>query len=148
MSELLDTFPMICVVGFIIFFVLSLGLVLLVGYLYTKDAEKNKIMDYQQAKQQMISALMKSAEEHHAGRLEQIEDGYEDLDIALPRNGGPEFDKLLNALYFWDCWIDARNHNWRQYDGVEADDWPRLAMLIVADLEADQEITNHLKKII
>jgi hypothetical protein len=105
-------------------------------------------VNYQHAKKQMISALLKCVEAQNAGRLDEIEAGYDELDFGLPRNSGPEFQKLIDALIFWDCWIDARNHYWEIHEGLQEDDWPILATLIVADLEAEREIKSHLEKIV
>jgi hypothetical protein len=69
--------------------------------------------------------------------------GYDQLDAQLPRNAGPDCDKLHVALEFWDGWIDARNHNWLYYPGVAADDWPRLARGIADDLQQDRDITDE-----
>ena len=100
---------------------------------------------YEEAKQEMINALLQAAAAHEAGRLALIEiPSYDLLDFGLPRDAGPEFDKLLGALEFWGGWIDSRNHDWQYYDGIGAKDWPRLARTIVADLDADKEITDEV----
>jgi hypothetical protein len=64
------------------------------------------------------------------------------LDGGLPRGSGAELDKLFIALSFWDGWIDARNHEWQYYPGIEESDWPKLAKEIVKALAKDQEITQ------
>ncbi len=99
---------------------------------------------YSEAKQDMISGLLQAASEHEAARLSQIEAPYDTLDERLPRDTGSEFDKLFIALNFWDGWIDARNHDWHYYEGIGAEDWPRLARSIVEDLKADREISDEL----
>ncbi|HXV97351.1 MAG TPA: hypothetical protein VEC93_02940 [Anaerolineae bacterium] len=101
-------------------------------------------LSYTEAKQIMIDALLRSASKHEAGLFVEIDYSYDTLDSELPRNDKPEFDKLFIALNFWDGWIDARNHDWKYYEGIRAEDWPRLARNIVADLDADQEITDEL----
>lgn len=106
------------------------------------DLREVKMFDYSEARQRMLDALLRAAEWHDSGCLERIEDSYDSVDTGLPRDSGREFDKLFVALTFWDAWIDARNHDWRYYKGVEREDWPRLARSIVADLQADREITN------
>ena len=101
-------------------------------------------LSYSEAKQHMINALIRAADAHENARLAEVDVSYDNLDGELPRNVGPEFDKLFLALSFWDGWIDARNHDWEYYKGIRAEDWPRLARGIVADLEADREITDEL----
>lgn len=149
MSELIDHFPLIIYIVFLVVFLLvSIAFSWLSVRLVSKSREKESVTDYRQAKQQMLDALKQSIEAQITGHPEQIEEGYEHLDMILPRKAGPEFNKLLSALYFWDCWIDAYNHDyWRQYKGMPTEEWLRLAKLIVTELEADQEIIPHLKNI-
>lgn len=45
-----------------------------------------------------------------------------------------EADRVSTAINFWDRWIDARNHDWGYYPGVERDDWPIIARQICAGL--------------
>ncbi len=97
---------------------------------------------YLEAKKDMISGLLQAAGAQEIGCLPGIETSYDALDTKRPRDEGSEFDKLFIALNFWDGWIDARNHDWKYYEGIHAEDWPRLARSIVADLEADREITD------
>jgi hypothetical protein len=40
--------------------------------------------------------------------------------------------------------LDSSIHDWKYYDGIRSSDWPRLARLIIADLEADREISDPL----
>ena len=102
------------------------------------------ILSYSEAKQAMISGLLQAASEQEASRLSEIERSYDTIDANLPRDAGPEFDKLFIALNFWDGWIDARNHDWQYYEGIRAEDWPQLAKRIVDDLKADREISDEL----
>ena len=101
-------------------------------------------LSYSEAKQDLISGLLQAAAAHEAGHLSGIENSYDKLDAKLSRNVGPEFDKLFIALRFWDGWIDARNHDWQYYEGIRAEDWPRLARSIIADLQGDREITDEV----
>ncbi len=98
---------------------------------------------YGEVKQQMIQGLEAAAQAHEAGNLPAIEEGYDDIDAVLPRDRGPEFNKLFVALHFWDGWIDARSHEWRYYKGIKAQDWPELARAIVEDLRNDRNITDE-----
>ena len=66
-----------------------------------------------------------------------IGEGYEEYDSNLPRDGRPEFKKLFIALNFWDSWQDARNHEWRYYEGISESDWPRLAKILIDDIKED-----------
>jgi hypothetical protein len=101
-------------------------------------------LSYSEVKQVTISGLCEAAFAHESGRLQAIETSFDSLDANLPRDAGPEFDKLFIALNFWDGWIDARNHDWQYYEGIGAEDWPGLARRIIADIAADREITDGL----
>jgi hypothetical protein len=101
-------------------------------------------LSYSEATQRMIEGLLQAAHAHEGGCLEGIETSFDLLDANLPRDAGPDFDKLLIALDFWDGWIDSRNHDWRFYKGIGPEDWPRMARRIVADLQSGREITDEL----
>lgn len=100
-------------------------------------------MTYTEAKQSLIENLSRDAVAHESGRYRDIGSAFDEADADLPRDGGPEFDRLLIALAFWEGWIDARNHEWLYYDGIGQSDWPVLARTVVESLAADREITAH-----
>jgi hypothetical protein len=107
-------------------------------------SSRRQTLKYLEAKQAFIDGLSRDVDAHEAGRYEEVGAGFDDLEAALPRGHGPEFDKLFIALNFWDGWIDSRNHNWLYYKGIEQSDWPVLARSIVKSLEADQEISGPM----
>jgi hypothetical protein len=106
-------------------------------------------MKYAVIKQRLINELVRSSDAQEAGQIWQIDGSYDQLEgEILTGNPDPEFDKLKIALEFWAGWLDARNHDWRYYEGIHASDWPKLAKLIADDLRADREtvderITRH-----
>jgi hypothetical protein len=102
------------------------------------------MLSYSEAKQLFIDGLTSDAIAHESGRYEDVGAGFDDLDAELPRNQEAEFDKLFIALNFWDGWIDARNHDWKYYEGIGRSDWPRMARTIVANLSEDLEIRDPL----
>ncbi|MDH4162262.1 MAG: hypothetical protein OEW15_06170 [Nitrospirota bacterium] len=99
---------------------------------------------YSEAKKYLIESLSHDIESHSRGDFKKVGEGFDKFDQNLPRNSGPEFKKLFLALNFWDCWQDARNHEWRYYKGISQADWPRFAKIIVKDIEEDKEITSNL----
>jgi hypothetical protein len=104
-------------------------------------------MKYAEIKQKLIDELTHSADAHDAGRVWDIDGLYDQLEGEVLRDDpGREFDKLTIALEFWAGWIDARNHAWKFYEGIEVSDWPRLARLIVEDLRADRETVDERVK--
>jgi hypothetical protein len=100
-------------------------------------------MTYHELRDRFATALEGAALSHERGVPSGIETGYDELDVLLPRGQGPEYDKLHVALHFWDGWIDARNHDWMYYEGIEERDWPHLARVIATDLRADREIQDE-----
>jgi hypothetical protein len=100
------------------------------------------MLTYPEAKQALIGGLARDADAHESGRYRDIGGSFDELDANLPHDGGPEFDRLLIALAFWEGWIDARNHDWLYYDGIGQADWPVLARRMVESLAEDREITE------
>ncbi len=78
---------------------------------------------------------------HEAGRFNEIGGGFDDapdwrLDEKRDEIGA---HRLGIAYNFWDQWIDARNHHWHYYPGVEEKDWPIIARQIVRGLREKWE---------
>jgi hypothetical protein len=103
-----------------------------------------KMSSYAEIKQLFIDGLSEDASAQEAGSFKDVGTSFDEVDGLLPRDQGAEFDKLFIALHFWDGWIDARNHDWRYYKGIEKSDWPILAKGIVAALSEDQEISEPI----
>ena len=70
--------------------------------------------------------------------------GYHAMDVALPRVDDTRWDKVFVALSFWDGWIDARNHDWNYYPGINESDWPVLGRHIVISIANDTPITQSV----
>lgn len=100
-------------------------------------------VSYENLRERFVACLGAAIRAHESGDLRAIDEGYDQLDTELPRDAGPEFDKLLVALEFWDSWIDASNHDWLYYPGLVAEDWPQLARAIVQDFQQDRDITDE-----
>jgi hypothetical protein len=102
------------------------------------------MLKYPEARQAFIEELRHDVDAHEAGRYEEVGAGFDAIDAGLPRDHGPQFDKLFIALNFWDGWIDSRNHDWLYYEGISQRDWPVLARSIIESLEADEEIREPM----
>ena len=98
---------------------------------------------YPDLRDRLAGALERAAAAQLAGRHAEIDDGFDGLDVVIPRNEDPRFIKLLIAVAFWDGWIDSWNHAWNFYEPLTEEDWPRLAASVAADLRADREIQNE-----
>jgi hypothetical protein len=102
------------------------------------------MFSYTEAKQFLMENLMRDAIAHESDCYPDIGVGFDEFDANLPRFDRPEFNKLYIALNFWDGWIDARNHNWQYYSGINQWDWPILARRVVQAIADDGEITEPI----
>jgi hypothetical protein len=84
----------------------------------------------------LADALLVDAEAHEAGRYGEIGERYDDVYAELLPLDGLSERPVRMALDFWDGWIDARNHDWLYYDGIEEHDWPRHARFVSACLRS------------
>jgi hypothetical protein len=97
---------------------------------------------YHALKTGLAAALDRDRHAQLSGEIGAIGNGYEDLDGRIPRDGTAESARLLEAMCFWDYWIDARNHAWTPFYGIEEKSWPLLAHHVVYALKSDQSITD------
>jgi hypothetical protein len=100
-------------------------------------------LDYETFRNKLIYNLEQAIKEQKDGRFESIDKGFDDFDEHLPR-GQKGLENIFIGLNFWDGWIDARNHDWNYYKGIEKNDWPRLAKIIVDDLKCNREINETI----
>ena len=102
-------------------------------------------MKYDEAKKLTIASLNQAIEAHESGNYSRIDSGFDELDVALPRNNADErYDSLIISLSFWDSWIDARNHDWDYYPDFPKYSWPKHARIIVEDLNSERNISDEL----
>lgn len=90
----------------------------------------------------MVRVLARDTDLHKAGQYEQIGLDFDLIDKDRRINPWPGSSALCIAWNFWDGWIDARNHDWMYYEGIEKKDWPVLAQEIAKNLQDDSEIVN------
>lgn len=102
------------------------------------------MFDYAVAKKFLVEHLGKDALYHENKRYNMIGKGYDILDENLPRADAAISIKLQIAFEFWGGWIDARNHDWKYYKGIEKADWSVLARHVINALVNDEEITDPL----
>lgn len=82
----------------------------------------------------LASALELDADAHDAEQYDAIGERFDDvLNEVIPF--WDDYERALSAgFYFWDCWVDARNHDWQYYPGTARGDWPRYARAVAAAL--------------
>jgi hypothetical protein len=87
----------------------------------------------------LAAALELDADAQDAEQYESIGERFDDvLSEVLPFWDSHE-RALSTGFYFWDCWVDARNHDWQYYPGTERGDWPRLARAVAAALRIGED---------
>lgn len=79
----------------------------------------------------LANALEQDANAHLQGAFDEIGERYDELESRLLKPAGiPQADVLEVGFYFWDCWTDARNHDWYNYRDAKRDDWPVYARAV------------------
>jgi len=84
----------------------------------------------------LAKALEVDALAHEAGQFANIGMRYDPvLGEILPINDIPE--QLFGLAFgFWDCWLDAANHDWLHHEPMSKADWPNVARVISQCLRA------------
>jgi len=85
----------------------------------------------------IVRGLKAAIAAHNEHRIFNIGDG-RDAAAALAHDD----PRLSIALHLWEGWSDSAAHNWLYYDGMKADDWPRLALLVIDAIEQDRPIDD------
>lgn len=78
----------------------------------------------------LAMALEADAVAQECGRIDGIGMRYDEIELqVLPINDIP--DQVYGMVFsFWDCWLDAKNHDWQYHEPISESDWPRLARVI------------------
>jgi len=99
---------------------------------------------YEESKKFAVDNFLRYAEFHEAGDYQRVGNNFDKYDAELPRTDDSRFTMFHISLNFWDGWQDSRNHDWLFYGGIEKDDWPRLARIIIKNITEEQEITESI----
>jgi hypothetical protein len=99
------------------------------------------MMSYAEARDALVRYLQSDAVAHEAEQYDSIGRKFDALEYRFPRGTAPDLGRLHIALTFWDGWVHARNHGWPP-GPIAADEWPRLARAVAADLAADRDLTE------
>jgi hypothetical protein len=91
----------------------------------------------------LAEALEQDALGHEAGHFAEIATQYDLVYGRLLPVHDPFPRDISIAMAFWDSWADASRHDWQYYDGINRDDWPRLARQIAAALRDGTPITER-----
>jgi hypothetical protein len=90
----------------------------------------------------LIDALRSAVAAHTAGRVLDIDDGMENLEVRIANLEGPDRERLSLVLEFWAGWSDSANHGWLFYPGMNEDTWCPMAKGILEDLGHDRQLSN------
>ena len=96
---------------------------------------------YDYAREFLLRHLERDIAAHQAKHYRAIGAAFDDApEWNLDEDRDPTGAHRLGiAISFWDGWIDARNHDWSYYPGVERDDWPLIARQICRGLRENWE---------
>src|SRR5688500_16633495 len=100
------------------------------------------MMTYAEARDALVRQLRLDADAHEAEQYDAVGRRFDALEHRFPVGTAPELGRLHIALTFWDGWVHARNHGWPS-GPIASAEWPRLARIVAADLEADRDPTDE-----
>jgi hypothetical protein len=90
----------------------------------------------------VAAALLRECELHASGRFDEIGEAWDDVyGEILPLMDRPTPTVAL-AFNFWDGWVDACNHDWHNYPGIERQDWPVFARELADALTHGTEVED------
>lgn len=93
---------------------------------------QNNAMDtYERARQLAVQGLEGAQFAHAQDNLLSIEDGLEEYEALLPEIDSPPNSLLALTYEFWSGWADCAIHDWRFYEPLEKEDWPRLCGILL-----------------
>jgi hypothetical protein len=94
-------------------------------------------MTEETAQTAIVRGLTAAIAAHNEHRVFDIHKGWDE--VARPERNDP---RVSIALNFWEGWADSAAHQWLFYDGMRADDWPRLALILIDALEHQRDIVD------
>ncbi len=98
---------------------------------------------YDEAKTIAMSGLRDAMLAHENGKWLDVEGYLDKYEAAIPRNEIASNSLLYLTLEFWSAWADSANHDrWDFYPPIGKNDYPRLARVIVNNLQSNAEITD------
>lgn len=98
-----------------------------------KDEQKKPV-------QVVVRGLRKATELHNTGNYDDLRRMFDETSSEI---SGEHTTREINiGLAFLDSWGDSSGHDWLYYEGIEKDDWPRIAEEIIEAIESGREITN------
>ncbi|MEL6950491.1 MAG: hypothetical protein AAGM16_10320 [Pseudomonadota bacterium] len=81
---------------------------------------------------------------HEQGRFSEIAPIHARVESMTLAGSHSQARDVAMALNFLDGWVDASNHDWQYYEGIDFQDWPGIAREISNALRAQTEISLPL----
>ena len=94
---------------------------------------------YDYARDWFLAHLERDIAAHEAGHFDEIGAAFDDAPPIELLEDEAQAMRLGCAYEFWDAWIDARNHDWGYYSGLETSDWSTVARQICRGLRDEWE---------
>ncbi len=101
-------------------------------------------LSYEAALQALIRAMAHDVAAHESGDFASIGRDLDEIASSIPRDLGERSSRIGLVMYFWDDWIDARNHDWQYHDPITRSDWPKMGRSVIAALERDVPIDDPM----
>lgn len=99
---------------------------------------------YEEAINIAITGLEKALIAHENTNWLELENNLDVYEITIPREKVAPNSLLYLTLEFWSAWADSANHDhWTFYPPLGKGDYPRLAKVLLNNLQSNTEVTNE-----
>ncbi len=99
---------------------------------------------YEEAKSIAIIGLEKALIAHDDANWLELENNLDVFEITIPREEVAPNSLLYLTLEFWSAWADSANHDyWKFYPPMDKNDYPRLAKVLLNNLQSNTEVKNE-----
>jgi hypothetical protein len=99
---------------------------------------------YEETKSIAIKGLEKALISHENANWLELENNLDVYENAMPREEVSPNSLLYLTLEFWSAWADSANHDhWDFYPPMGKNDYPRLAKILLNNLQSNAEVTNE-----
>jgi len=98
--------------------------------------------EYEAARKLAIESIEKSLIAHESEEFFSIGDDLDEYELLLDKQELQQDSLLLITYEFLTGWSDSAAHDWYHWEPLKKDDWPRLAKIILNDLQANREVID------
>lgn len=94
---------------------------------------------------EVVTTLREAAVAHECGAFSEIGEASERLALRTGQFVDVDSD-LRVAIEFLNGWYDSSNHDWRYYEPLGENDWPRLSVSLAVSLETGTPIDESVRQ--